>query len=136
MGYEHTFQPFTYSIRSFSKGRGRGTPPQAIHRFRPPSFIGLMLELIQTLRLIANKLYKKTNKIKLFIFPCSYFRISRATAKQFDKNIPCLLVDCRILPACVALKKYDRLFNIIYRFQFAILQRPKEGFCYFFRIMM
>ena len=79
-----------------------------------------MLELIQTLRLIANKLYKKTNKIKLFIFPCSYFRISRATAKQFDKNIPCLLVDCRILPACVALKKYDRLFNIIYRFQFAI----------------
>ena len=32
------FQPYTYSLRPFSRrGGGRQTPPQAMHRFRPPS---------------------------------------------------------------------------------------------------
>ena len=38
LGYEHAFQPYTYSLRLFSKGGD--APPQSIHRFRPPSLVG------------------------------------------------------------------------------------------------
>ena len=27
LSYEHAFQPYTYFLRSFSRGGGRGTPP-------------------------------------------------------------------------------------------------------------
>ena len=40
LGYEHAFQPYTYSLRPFSRGG-----PQAIHRFRPPAFIGLSIAI-------------------------------------------------------------------------------------------
>ena len=42
MIYEHAFQPYTYSLRPFSKEGGAwDTPPQAIHRLRPPSLYGV-----------------------------------------------------------------------------------------------
>ena len=37
LGYEHAFQPYTYSLRPFSRGGMPNAPPQAIHSFKPPS---------------------------------------------------------------------------------------------------
>ena len=41
LGYKQAFYTYIYSLRSFSR-RGGGTkrPPQAIHKFRPPAFLG------------------------------------------------------------------------------------------------
>ena len=39
---EHAFQPHIYSLRSFSKGGGRQTPPRLYIDSGPPVFIGLM----------------------------------------------------------------------------------------------
>ena len=39
LGYEHAFQPFTYSLKPFFKGGGQTTPtPAAIHKFLKTTF--------------------------------------------------------------------------------------------------
>ena len=64
MGYEHAFQPYTYSLRPFSRGGGRQTPPQAIHRFRPPSLFRvnhsfrIKCKLIEGMELFEEQYFK------------------------------------------------------------------------------
>ena len=42
LGFEHAFQPYIYSLRPFSKGGGRKTPPSSLYiDSDPPAFIGL-----------------------------------------------------------------------------------------------
>jgi len=41
LGFTHAFQLCTYSLRFFYDGGDAKRPPQAIHIFRSPPFIGL-----------------------------------------------------------------------------------------------
>jgi len=45
LGYEHAFQPYTYSVRPFSRGGGIWRPPKLCTDSDPPAFIGLTTTL-------------------------------------------------------------------------------------------
>ena len=46
LGYEHTFQPYTYTLRSFSRVGGLGAPLRLYRDSDPPAFTGLILMII------------------------------------------------------------------------------------------
>ena len=86
--YEHAFQPYTYSLRPFSRGGGKRPLPQAIHRFRPPSlfrvqdkwrecfatiysFISKSVFILKK-KIICYKIYEKYKIIIANIVPISF----------------------------------------------------------------
>ena len=50
------FQPYNYSLRPFSKGGGVGRPPQAIHRFRPPSLYRVEFKNLRLIHFVQSSL--------------------------------------------------------------------------------
>ena len=48
LGYEQAFQPYTFSLWSFSRGGvGVGRPPQAMHKLRPPSLYWVSVDFLK-----------------------------------------------------------------------------------------
>ena len=57
LGYEHAFQPYTYSLRPFSRGGGAKRPPRLYIDLDPPACLGLKWKENQ--RLLENNIFRK-----------------------------------------------------------------------------
>ena len=67
LGYEHGFQPYTFSLRPSSRG-APNAPPQAIHRFRPPAFIGLITHGTNLTFIVRNRKLKRMSSLNFAIY--------------------------------------------------------------------